>query len=390
MATFLDDVVRDASIPSKFRIFRGDEVDPLDGDTINFPEFNWEHVRPWVAIRRADRYSDEQIEQIAREDVVMLEKANGFRTYGSVEAGSLEAAKRIKQVNSKVKILFYLNAMVHYGDYAANETWKEDWAARDQDSGELVKWRDKFLSYDHFNLEFREWWITRALDMTSHDEIDGIFIDGINKVDNRNYCSPGHAEAYLITANELRRRLQTGKLLIGNAVRAARGGDCNMKHLKYLDGSYLEGWQTNKNTIRDTVELISAMGKQGRIVMLTSSPMGMDEKTKTELESTKSLEKRYEKVEEYIDFPLSIFLLGVEKYGYFSYHYGPPDANPRVLAAFDPSHFKKVTNKLGIPQGDYLQEDDYIFSREFEHLKVTVDIEKQHAVLTVKEEKDEL
>lgn len=394
-----DDVSPDdeEKILAKFKIYPDGEIDPLDGDTSNFPEFNWEHVSTWMALRRHDRYSNEQINEMAAQDVVMLEKANGFRTYGSVEAGTLEAARRIKKVNPKVKILFYLNAMVHYGDYAANETWDPEWALRynkGPDLGKFVKWRQRMLSYDHLNLEFREWWIKRALDMTEHDEIDGIFIDGICKVDLlpfRKYVRSNCTESYLVTAYELRSRLQPGKLLIGNAVRAARRGDCNLKHLRYLDGSYLEGWQQSKDTIRDTVELISVMGKQGRMAMLTSSPMGTDAKFMNQVKNKKSLEKRYEIVEDYIDFPLGIFLLGVEKYGYFTYHWGPPDANPRLLNVFDPKKFKKVTNKLGMPTGDYVEEDDYILSREFEHLKVRVDIEKQQAVLTPRDEsKDEL
>lgn len=387
-----DDGISPAPIEakSKFKIFQEGEADPLDGDTSNFPEFNWEHVRSWVAIRHAFKYSENQIEQLAAQDVVMLEKANGHRQYGSVEAGTLEAAKRIKQVNPKVKILFYLNAMCHYGDYAANKTWEEDWALRYTDTNELVKWRNRIISYDHRNVDFREWWIKRALDMTEHEEIDGVFIDGICKVGHRKYCPPDHAAAYIATANELRSRLQPGKLLIGNAVRAAQRGDCNLKHLKYLDGSYLEGWQQSKDTIRDTVELISVMGKQGRMVMLTSTPMGMDQKVTAEVKKTRSLEKRYDIVEDYIDFPLGVFLLGVEKWGYFTYHYGPPDANPRRLNVFDPTKFKKVTDKLGMPMGDYAIEDDYILSREFEHLKIRVDIEKQHAVFTPKDERDEL
>ena len=50
----------------------------------------------------------------------MLEKMNGHETHGSVEKGTLEAARKIKAINPKVKILFYLNSMLHYGGYDAN------------------------------------------------------------------------------------------------------------------------------------------------------------------------------------------------------------------------------------------------------------------------------
>ncbi len=126
------------------------------------------------------------------------------------------------------------------------------------------------------------------------------------------------------------------------------------------------------------------------MVMLTSSPMGMNNEVDAQVKKTKSLEERYELVEDYIDFPLGIFLLGVDKWGYFTYHYGPPDANPRLLNVFVPTKFKKVTDKLGMPTGDYVEEDEYILSRKFEHLKLRVDIEKQKAVLTPNDDSDEL
>jgi len=75
----------------------------------NYPDWS---VRTYVAVRRGDKYSDEQIQSLAKQDIVMLEKSNGHETYGDVETGTLQAAKRIKKINVKVKILFYLNAMV--------------------------------------------------------------------------------------------------------------------------------------------------------------------------------------------------------------------------------------------------------------------------------------
>jgi hypothetical protein len=93
-----------------------DIVDKSDTRPDNlYPEWSWEHVRTYVAVRRGDEYSDEQIEILAKQDIVMLEKMNGHETHGSVEKGALAAAKRIKAVNPKVKILFYLNTMLHYG-----------------------------------------------------------------------------------------------------------------------------------------------------------------------------------------------------------------------------------------------------------------------------------
>ena len=88
------------------------EFNPLIDRKSNYPEWSWDHVRTYVAIRRDEKYSNEQIRALSAQDIVMLEKYNGHVTYGTVEKGTLRAAKRIKAINPKVKILFYLNAMV--------------------------------------------------------------------------------------------------------------------------------------------------------------------------------------------------------------------------------------------------------------------------------------
>mmetsp|Transcript_9852 Transcript_9852/g.21256 ORF Transcript_9852/g.21256 Transcript_9852/m.21256 type:complete len:238 (+) Transcript_9852:405-1118(+) len=225
------------------------EADPLEDDQEYFPQWSWDRVRTWVSIRRADDYSDEQIRELAGHDVVMLEKMNGHLTHGCIERGSSQAARRIKAINPRTVILFYLNSMVHYGKYKANQHWNPEWAARDK-KGELVKWvNGKYMSYNHTNLKFREWWIQRALDAVSNEEIDGIFVDAICKTTQR-FLPEGHAEAYFETANELRSRLPEGKLLIGNAIRAGATKDDNFSHLRYLDGSYLENWDRNDDKIK--------------------------------------------------------------------------------------------------------------------------------------------
>ena len=89
--------------------FKGKEA---TSNITNYPDWSWDHVRTYVAVRRGDEYSDAQIQSLAKQDIVMLEKSNGHETYGDVETGTLQAAKRIKKINVRVKILFYLNAMV--------------------------------------------------------------------------------------------------------------------------------------------------------------------------------------------------------------------------------------------------------------------------------------
>jgi hypothetical protein len=203
-----------------------------------FPEWNWDHVRTWVPIRRADRYHPDQINALSGQDVVMLEKFNGHEYYGSVEKGSLEAARKIKSINSKVKILFYLNAMVHYAGYSANDYFKEEWLMMDPITNTPYMWRGKFTSYNHTNVDFRKWWIQRALDMVTNDEIDGIFIDGLCKVNRIDLPEQRNGDSYLETARQLRESLPPGKLLIGNTLRAYGFPDGNVKNMSESEQSW--------------------------------------------------------------------------------------------------------------------------------------------------------
>ena len=360
--------------------FSNDDVRP------DYPEWSWDRVRTYVAIRRGDDYSDEQIFALAAQDVVMLEKYNGHEMHGSVEMGTLVAARRIKAVNAKVKILFYLNCMVHYSGYEANKNFKDEWLLLNPKKNNTpYKWRERLLSYDHTNLEFREWWIQRGLDMLAHEEIDGIFIDAIMKV--QSYALglvKGHAwikqhgAAYLETARQLRERLPPGKILIGNVLRAMGGGtDGNYRNLQYLDGSYLENWAVPRYLVM-SMQLMTKALKEGKIIMLNSDMSHID------FGGIDSLDARYHLLNqsEFIDFRLGYFLLVVEPYAYFSYHWGV-DANPRRLNVFDNTRFEAITRKLGKPLGDYVDDGYGGFTREFEHLKVHVNITSQQGTLTV-------
>ena len=293
------------------------------------------------------------------------------------------------QLHCAHKIILSLEK-VHYGGYDANKTFKEEWALRNPNKNdELYKWRDKFLSYDHTNIEFREWWIQRALDMLVHDEIDGIFIDALCKVNYARNLVKDHQKAWFETAKDLRRRIPTDKLLIGNVIRARVGRDGNWKYMRYLDGSYLENWRgIGATKYAKTVQLMSRTLKDGRIIMLNAPPFHLDHEN---LNAIPSLDERYKYLNnpKFIDFPLGFFLLIVEPHAYFSFHVGV-HAKPQAKCVWDSTRFDALTRKLGKPLGDYVEEGDDEYTREFEFLKVHVNIKTQQGMLTVKDQNDEL
>ena len=89
------------------------------------PEFTWDRIPLYMHIRKATSFTDEEIAFLARFPLITFEKANGHEDHGSVEAGTLIAARAVKELNPKATILYYRNVMVHYGGYAANKGLNE-------------------------------------------------------------------------------------------------------------------------------------------------------------------------------------------------------------------------------------------------------------------------
>lgn len=280
--------------------------------------------------------------------------------------------------------------MVHYPGYDANKYFIEnEWSMRDEQS-KVFMFKNKYFWYNHSNSDFREWWIKRALDIVSNDEIDGIFIDAIMKTTLRISGCPDNTDAYWQTAKELRQRLPDGKLLIGNALRPRAnsrvGGYGNIKHLQYLDGSYMEGWLGDADTIVKAMELMSNASMSGRIIMLNAGPVFNNQEERIEMDKMKRLDDRYTYMKQFIDFPLAIYLIIVDQFVYFSYHYNvDAKSNGRNgRAAFDCYQFYEIKRKLGKPKGEY-KRNGYIFTREFEYLSVFVNVASREARLTERE-----
>jgi len=369
----------------------------------NYPDWSWDRVQVWLPIRYAKAYTDEMIEKLAAHQIVMLEKANGHEAYGSIERGTLAAAERIKQINPRCKTLFYWNACIRFDPYEANAEFnanEADWAMHRKDTGEVVQFRDRLRYYNLAVPAMREWWVKTALGMLDQQAIDGVFIDAIMQIDLAGYTigkqvmrAPGKAEGYWLMAEDLRRRMPKDKLLIGNALRIAFTENGNIKHLDYLDGSYLENWwfhagrnktaEDHARAIAGSIEVMHKALKMGRIVMLTSGPMGsmVDGKfiggKKVEYKDQAS---KFAAMRKQITFPLAVFLTIVDPYAYFSYHSGV-DANPARNHIWDNNVFDVLKRPLGKPLGPFKREG-HVFTRKFTKLEVMVNVMTKEAKIT--------
>ena len=68
------------------------------------PAFSWDHVPLYVHIRKDTAFTDEEIKYLATFPLITFEKATGHTDSGSVEAGTLKAARAVKAINPATKM----------------------------------------------------------------------------------------------------------------------------------------------------------------------------------------------------------------------------------------------------------------------------------------------
>jgi hypothetical protein len=350
--------------------------------TEKLPEFSWDTVPTWLRVRKHTAYSQDEIAQIARYPVVVFEKANGHTTYGNVESGTLAAAQAVKKISPGTKAIFYLNAVIEYGGYRANQEFDqnvEQWALRE--NGEIIRFKDRYHLHDLTQPEVQDWWIRTAKGMAVHPEIDGVFIDAVCKVNAR---SDAYRDGYLKMARKLRDDLDQNDLLLGNAIRASELNS-NLDHLEYLDGSYCERWavpmngETYESYVAKSIEAMEKTVAQGKILLFSAGPdiYGRDESKAAGQKTTKEMRQW---MRENITYPLGIFLLVAGRHSYFEWT-NTPDA---LLGALQDHEYEEYHRPLGRPLGP-AENDGHVYTRQYEHLDIRVDIREKEAVLNWQE-----
>lgn len=352
-----------------------------------FPEFNWEKIPLYMHLRKDKAYTEDEIQFLAKFPLITLEKANGHKTYGDVETGSLQAARAIKKINPKTKILYYRNILVHYQGYKANEQLKQTdkpFLSDAQGNTKLVH-RGVREGYDLSNPAVQKWWLQHAKVMVQDPAIDGIFVDGNIKVLEPNYLKREIGEkkkkevvrGYEKMMVALRKEIGDEKLILANILRA-RLPKAGLDYLQYFDGSYLECFELPIGTSREDyiaqgIAAAQKAARSGKVIALTcglnppknSSQLGIDEGHAKAEANRRAIEKR-------LNYMLGVFLVIAEKGSYFRIHEGyawDPDGRWRRW-------FSQYDRPLGKPRGP-AKLHGYEYTRDFEYASVTVNIQNE-------------
>ncbi|MFC1596482.1 putative glycoside hydrolase [Planctomycetota bacterium] len=359
----------------------------------DFPEFSWDRIPLYMHIRKEMAYTDKEIDYLARFPLITLEKANGHKQFGSVEKGTLMAARAVKKVNPNAKILYYRNVIVHYGGYDANERLSQiPGALLNDEKGNSKLVRNRVQAYDLSDPDLRTWWVQTCRGATLDPAIDGIFLDG-----NVKALEPGYLareigrekkrrtmDGYHVMMKQTREAIGPDKLMIANVLRA-RFQDAGLEYMHYFDGSYLEGFFHNVGTagyeeyVAKGIDATQKAARQGKIIAFTAG-LALPENT-----STMGIDEAHAKVETdeqaraALAYPLSVFLIVAEKYSYFrvgeGYSANEGDQWMRWFPEYD--------RPLGPPNGPAVREG-HLYRRTFQHADVYLDIGERQGKITWK------
>ncbi|CAM3091399.1 putative glycoside hydrolase [Moritella viscosa] len=365
-----------------------------DRESTHYPSFSWDHIPRWLAVRKATSFTNEEVLSISNYDIVMLEKSNhqGLKT---VDAGILDAATRLKQINENLTTLFYFNARVHYTDYSFDQEFEDnkwDWSKKVTDNNNvesIFMFKDRYYYHEFTSPGMRAWWAKSVLDTVSHPQIDGLFIDAIAKTPKEDLNNPLFVNGkpntdFALLVDDVAKNLPGDKLFIGNTLRAETNNG-SRSHLKYQDGSYLERWtipmkgtspkMSSADAISLSIQLMREASSKGKVIMLQSSPVTDDPIPNSLVEKKAYLAK-------HVDFPLAVFLIAAGENSFFSYQLGV-SADEKVQDIWNSDYIPQLNRPLGQPLTEPKQ-TGFIYERKFEFVDVWVDVEKKIARLTWK------
>ena len=355
------------------------------------PAFSWDHVPRYVHIRKDTAFSADEIRYLATFPLITFEKYTGHTDSGSVEAGTLKAARAVKAINPATKVLYYRNVIVHYGGYAADASLTNmpgAFLVGRNGSDKLV--RNRVQAYDLTNAKLRDWWVASAKRVCADPAIDGLFFDGNVKVLEPAYLrneigekkKAAVVDGYTAMMKDARQMLGPEKLMVANVLRA-RFPDSGLGHMKAFDGSYIEAFETTvgKIPVKDYVAKgIAAFQEAARQEAVIAFTAGLGEEggeggganeARTD-ENRTALKKKGAASDRRFQYLLALFLICAEKHSYFCVHDGYDAKRSKVWMTHPP----EFDRPLGAPRGPAVRAG-YTYTREFAHASVRLDIEKQ-------------
>ena len=368
------------------------------------PEFSWDTMPLYMHVWKRTSYTKTEIDYLAKYPLITLEKAQGTKE-GTVQEGTLKAARAIKEINPNTKILYYKNIVIDWNSGASKALKNMPNGYLQASNGDypVVNDNSKAKFFDISKDEVHQWWLKDAKAMLDDDSIDGLFIDANIKVLIGHYFANGKKlgkekaqdiiRGYHELLTTINSEFRQDNIILGNVIRA-RFENAGLEYMEYFDGSYFENFEHSVNGISKPdylakgIEAGQQAAQNGKILAFTaglgdslekdSSGIGLDE-ARHKINSLEFVHKR-------VDYLTAIFLIMAEKYSYFYPHDGlgvTTDRKGKQKNKTWMHTFPIFNKKLGAPKGPAKREG-YVFTREFEYCTVYLNVETEEAVLNWK------
>lgn len=370
-------------------------AEPVPAGDPRFPDFSWDTIPLYMHVRKATAFTGEELKYLASFPLVTLEKTTGHRSSGSTDAGTIAAAKAIKERNPRTKVLFYRNVLVHNGGYSFDDTLSQiphPFLIDRQGNARLV--RNTCEAYDLANPKVVEWWVETALSVCQHDAIDGLFLDGNIKAltpylarqlpaDKKEAVTAGYRDMIRRTRAEI----PTSDLLIANMIRAAYFPDAGLSLLESFDGSYIEGFDvvvgktTEAELVAKGISAVQQAARDGKIIAMTLG-LGESAADATKIDDTRAGVEELAAMHERVNYLIGLFLVCAERYSYLYLHdgYSADLRRGECESKVWLKRFPQYDRPLGAPLGPATR-DGLVYIRRFEHVDVMVDLETKQATL---------
>lgn len=370
-----------------------------------FPEFSWDTMPLYMFVRKNEAFNNKEIEYLSKFPLITFPMSTGHHNYGSTEEGILQAAKSIKLLNPKTKILYYKNAIINWPTYKEDELFLEknpEALLLDSLGNKALMPNNQTGFFDISKAYIRDYWLQHVSHMVQNPAIDGLFIDANLKallpvfLKNRNVGKNKQeqiSQGYLSMMKDLSDNLKENHLLIANIIRVRPEFEDNGRaYLRFFDGSYIEGFEHENfgmsyaDYLAEGIASVQKSAREGNVIAMTlgigeaakNAETGFDDQRKEAILNDEFAKR--------LDYLLAIFLVCAEKYSYVYPHDGY-SANERKGindSAVWLKTFPQYQHKLGAPKG-YAQKNGYVYTRSFEHLDIVLDIENKTAELHWKE-----
>ncbi len=356
------------------------------------PHFSWDRVPVSAHLGLGDGLTAKQTKFIAEHyNFITFTGGRMSKEYRAdpkihFEGLITTAAKEIKAINPKVRVLYYVTGNTPRAqNKLANAAYPK---------GATIRIKRNATRTDNiFDLtrkDVRDWWVNQAADAVHKYGCDGIYLDG-----GTAYTPGGPYERFLgkkknaemekhmfAMLKAAKAKMGKDSMILVNPLHGPKKGQkqeesLGWRYLDYIDGAMIDDFDRGANIVKRrqsaeyivaTIKTMTAAAKRGEIVIFKAWP-GFTWWSDPGL-MKKSHAEQHAVAKKNIEFQLACFLIGAEKHCYFCYtwgwlgEYGTYDWYPE----FD--------KPLGAPKGDAVQ-TGMTFKREFKHASVFVDVEKR-------------